>query len=216
MPDNSLIGTTIDNFRIERFLGQGGMAAVYEATDLRLQRQVAFKIMHAHLASQQQFRERFLNEAQAAASLDHPNIVRVNTFNKETENLYIVMELIAGGNLRQYIKQLHQQGKFIDYPEAVEIVRQLAGALHYAHGRHMVHRDIKPDNIMLKPLQHEEGGLNYRPVITDFGLAKLTAAGEDDATAEQPIGTYPYMSPEQVNADSVDRRTDIYALGIIL
>ena len=82
MPDNSLIGKTIDNFRIERFLGQGGMAAVYEATDLRLQRQVAFKIMHAHLASQDSFRERFLNEAQAAASLDHPNIVRVNTFTK--------------------------------------------------------------------------------------------------------------------------------------
>lgn len=216
MPDNALIGTTIDNFRIERFLGQGGMAAVYEATDLRLQRQVAFKIMHAHLASQQSFRERFINEAQAAASLDHPNIVRVNTFNKETETLYIAMELIAGGNLRQYIKQLNQQGKFIDYPEAIEIVRQLAGALHYAHGRRMVHRDIKPDNIMLKPLQHEEGGINYRPVITDFGLAKLTAAGEEDATAEQPIGTYPYMSPEQVNADPVDGRTDIYALGIML
>ena len=216
MPDNTLIGKTIDNFRIERFLGQGGMAAVYEATDLRLQRQVAFKIMHAHLASQESFRERFLNEAQSAASLDHPNIVRVNTFNKDTDNLYIVMEMIVGGNLRQYVKQLHQQGKFIDYPEAIEIVRQLAGALHYAHGRRMVHRDIKPDNIMLKPLQHEEGGLNYRAVITDFGLAKLTAAGEEDATAEQPIGTYPYMSPEQINAEAVDGRTDIYALGIML
>jgi serine/threonine protein kinase len=216
MPDNSLIGKTIDNFRIERFLGQGGMAAVYEATDLRLQRQVAFKIMHAHLASQQSFRERFVNEAQAAASLDHPNIVRVNTFNKDTDDLYIVMEMIVGGNLRQYIKQLHEQGKFIDYPEAIEIVRQLAGALHYAHGRRMVHRDIKPDNIMLKPMQHEEGGLNYRAVITDFGLAKLTAAGEEDATAEQPIGTYPYMSPEQINAETVDGRTDIYALGIML
>ena len=216
MPDNSLIGKTIDNFRIERFLGQGGMAAVYEATDLRLQRQVAFKMMHAHLASQESFRERFLNEAQAAASLDHPNIVRVNTFNKDTDNLYIVMEMIVGGNLRQYVKQLHEQGKFIDYPEAIEIVRQLAGALHYAHGRRMVHRDIKPDNIMLKPMQHEEGGLNYRAVITDFGLAKLTAVGEEDATAEQPIGTYPYMSPEQINAEVVDSRTDIYALGIML
>jgi serine/threonine protein kinase len=216
MPDNSLIGKTIDNFRIDRFLGQGGMAAVYEATDLRLQRQVAFKFMHAHLASQESFRERFVNEAQAAASLDHPNIVRVNTFNKDTADLYIVMEMITGGNLRQYVKQLHQQGKFIDYPEAIEIVRQLAGALHYAHGRRMVHRDIKPDNIMLKPMQHEEGGLNYRAVITDFGLAKLTAAGEEDATAEQPIGTYPYMSPEQINAEPVDARTDIYALGIML
>jgi len=216
MPDNSLIGKTIDHFRIERFLGQGGMAAVYEATDLRLQRQVAIKIMHSHLASQDSFRERFLNEAQSAASLDHPNIVRVNTFTKDTDNLYLVMELITGGNLRQYIKQLHQQGQFIDYPEAIEIVRQLAGALHYAHGRRMVHRDVKPDNVMLKPLQHEEGGLNYRPVLTDFGLARLTVAGEDEATAEQPIGTYPYMSPEQINAEIVDARTDIYALGIML
>ncbi len=216
MPDNNLIGKTIDHFRIERFLGQGGMAAVYEVTDLRLQRQVAMKVMHSHLASQESFRERFLNEAQAAASLDHPNIVRVNTFTKDTDNLYLVMELITGGNLRQYIKQLHQQGKFIDYPEAIEIVRQLAGALHYAHGRRMVHRDVKPDNVMLKPLQHEEGGLNYRPVLTDFGLARLTVAGEDEATAEQPIGTYPYMSPEQINAEVVDARTDIYALGIML
>jgi len=216
MPDNSLIGKTIDHFRVERFLGQGGMAAVYEATDLRLQRQVAIKIMHAHLASQESFRDRFLNEAQSAASLDHPNIVRVNTFTKDDANLYLVMELITGGNLRQYIKQLHQQGKFIDYPEAIEIVRQLAGALHYAHGRRMVHRDVKPDNVMLKPLQHEEGGLNYRPVLTDFGLARLTVAGEDEATAEQPIGTYPYMSPEQINAEVVDARTDIYALGIML
>lgn len=216
MADNNLIGRTIDNFRIERFLGQGGMAAVYEATDLRLQRQVALKVMHAHLASQQAFRDRFINEAQSAASLDHPNIVRVLTFNKEGNDLYLAMELIAGGNLRQYIKQLNQQGKYIDYPEAIEIVRQLAGALHYAHGRRMVHRDIKPDNIMLKPLQHEEGGLNYRPLITDFGLAKLMFSGEEDATAEQPIGTYPYMSPEQVNAEDIDHRTDIYAMGIML
>ncbi|MEL6150860.1 MAG: protein kinase, partial [Chloroflexota bacterium] len=215
MPE-SLIGKTIENYRIDRLLGQGGMAAVYEVFDLKLKRRVAMKIMHEHLASQNAFRDMFVREGQNAARLDHPFIVKVYGFNITGEYLYIVMELIEGGNLRRYVKRLAEIGQFIDYAEAAEIVRQLSSAIHYAHDRGMVHRDLKPDNVMLKPRKDKGPGLNYRPIITDFGLARLTTAGDEQATATQPIGTYPYMSPEQVNAEPVDRRTDIYALGIIL
>jgi len=215
MPDKGMIGKIIENYRIELVLGQGGMAAVYKATDLKLQRQVAIKIMHPHLASQTSFQQRFLQEARAAASLDHPNIVRVLSFNNTENNLFLVMELIIGGNLRQYVKRLHEENKFVDYQEAIEVIRQLAEALDYAHRQGMVHRDLKPDNVILKPDPDGER-LNYRPIVTDFGLAKLTSSGENAITDQQPIGTYPYMSPEQTLAENVDTRSDIYALGIML
>jgi serine/threonine protein kinase/pSer/pThr/pTyr-binding forkhead associated (FHA) protein len=213
----NMIGKTIENYRIEAMLGQGGMAAVYDVTDLKLDRHVAMKIMHQHLASQRSFREMFVREAQNASRLDHPNIIKVYGFNITGEYLYIVMELIKGGNLRRYVKRLAETGQFIDYPEAAEIVRQIAAAMAYAHERGMVHRDLKPDNVMLKPLAGGRSpGLNYRAIVTDFGLARLTTADDEMDTAQQPIGTYPYMSPEQVNADPIDRRTDLYAMGIIL
>ncbi len=215
MPDKGMIGKIIENYRIELVLGQGGMAAVYKATDLKLQRQVAIKIMHPHLASQASFQQRFLQEARAAAYLDHPNIVRVLSFNNTENNLFLVMELIVGGNLRQYVKRLHEENKFVDYQEAIEVIRQLANALDYAHRTGMVHRDLKPDNVILKPLPDGDR-LNYRPIVTDFGLAKLTSSGENAITDQQPIGTYPYMSPEQCLAENVDSRSDIYALGIML
>jgi len=215
MPDKGMIGKIIENYRLELILGQGGMAAVYKATDLKLQRQVAIKIMHPHLASQSSFQQRFLQEARAAALLDHPNIVRVLSFNNTENNLFIVMELIIGGNLRQYVKRLHEESKFVDYQEAIEVVRQLADALDYAHRQGMVHRDLKPDNVILKPEPDGER-LNYRPIVTDFGLAKLTSSGENAITDQQPIGTYPYMSPEQCLAEKIDSRSDIYALGVML
>ncbi len=215
MPDG-MIGKTIEHYRIDFMLGQGGMAAVYRATDLRLQRQVAIKLMHPHLAVQPSFQRRFLQEARAAAKLDHPNIVRVLTFNNLDNDLFIVMELVTGGNLRHHIKKLYEEGRIIDYPEAIELVYQLADALNYAHRQSMIHRDIKPDNVLLKP---DAGGarLSYRPILTDFGLAKLTASSDSAAvTDQQPIGTYPYMSPEQCLAENVDQRSDLYSLGVML
>src|SRR5690606_28341281 len=110
---------------------------------------------------------------------------------------------------------LSEESRFIDYPEAIEITRQLANALEFAHRRSMIHRDIKPDNVLLKPDQ-DNGRLNYRPILTDFGLAKLTSSGEDAITDQQPIGTYPYMSPEQCLGDDIDTRSDVYSLGIML
>ena len=216
MPDKDMIGRRIAHYRIEQMLGQGGMAAVYEATDLKLQRRVAIKVMHPHLASQKSFQQRFLQEARAAGRLDHPNIVRVLSFDNIENSLFLVMELIPGGNLRQYAKRLHEEGHFIDYPEAVELVRQMADALDYAHRQGMIHRDIKPDNVLLKPDTTAGRRINYQPILTDFGLAKLTVTGEDAITDQQPIGTYPYMSPEQCLAEEVDARSDIYALGVVL
>ncbi|MDZ4763514.1 MAG: protein kinase [Chloroflexota bacterium] len=212
---NGMIGRTIEHYRIDLMLGQGGMAAVYRATDLRLQRQVAIKIMHPHLAAHGTFQQRFLQEARASARLDHPNIIRVLTFNNISGDLFLVMELISGGSLRQYIKRLNEEARIIDYPEAIEVMRQLAEALDYAHQQGMIHRDIKPDNVLLKP---ESGAprLSYRPILTDFGLAKLTASTASEITDQQPVGTYPYMSPEQCLAERVDQRSDIYSLGIML
>jgi len=213
MPEDRMVGKTIANYHIEKKLGQGGMASVYEATDTRLQRKVAIKIMHPHLAEQDSFRERFLQEARAAASLDHPNIVRVLTFDHVQGELFIVMELIRGGNLRSYMKRLHEQARFIDFPEAIDLTRQIAEALDYAHKQNMIHRDIKPDNVVLKPIKGNPD--EYIPVLTDFGLAKLTTSGEEAAT-DQPLGTYAYMSPEQTDGLAIDGRSDIYSLGIML
>ena len=212
---NGMIGRTIEHYRIDLMLGQGGMAAVYRATDLRLQRQVALKIMHPHLAAHTSFQQRFLQEARASARLDHPNIIRVLTFNNLSGDLFLVMELITGGSMRQYVKRLNEESRFIDYPEAIEVVRQLAEALDYAHSQGMIHRDIKPDNVLLKP---ENGAprLSYRPILTDFGLAKLTVSTASEITEQQPVGTYPYMSPEQCLAEKIDYRSDIYSLGIML
>lgn len=215
MTDRGMIGRIIDHYRIETMLGQGGMAAVYQATDLQLEREVAIKVMHPHLASQASFQQRFLQEARAAARLDHPSIIRVFSFDSTGSDLFIVMELIPGGNLRQYLKRLRDESREVDYQEAIEVTRQMADALDYAHQQGMIHRDIKPDNVLLKA-DSESPRLNYRAILTDFGLARLTTGDENAITDQQPIGTYPYMSPEQSMADELDARSDIYSLGIML
>ena len=216
MTDMGMIGQTIDHYRIERLLGQGGMGSVFQALDLHLQRPVAIKVMHSHLAARQEFQQRFLQEARAAARLDHPHIIRVLTFGLRQEQLFLVMELVTGGSLRGYLQRLYEQRLFIELPEALEMTRQVADALHYAHQQGMVHRDIKPDNVLLKLVTDSGAGTGqFRAVLTDFGLAKLAEGGVMSVTG-QPMGTYPYMSPEQCLAENVDSRTDIYALGIML
>jgi serine/threonine protein kinase len=213
---SELIGKTIQQYRIERLLGQGGMAAVYAATDTNTQQAVAIKIMHRHLAQRQVFRDRFLQEANTAADLDHPNIVKVLNWGGTEEELLLVMQLVDGLNLRQYVRQLRDQSLIMPYAEAIEIIRQIADTLHYAHTTHnLIHRDIKPDNIIL---DHNimDPRLGYRPMLTDFGLAYLVAPDDQVMMEHQPAGTYPYMSPEQTRGQGVDLRTDIYALGIML
>lgn len=213
MPDRGLLGKTFQYYRMDRFLGQGGMAAVYQATDLRLQRPVAIKVMHPQYAAQDLFRQRFMQEARAIAALDHANIVRVLSFDSLDGELFIVMELVTGGSLREYIKTAQESGRFLDLSEVLELGIQMADALHYAHQQGLIHRDIKPDNVVLRPVNGTES--KYQPILTDFGLAKLAESGDIYAT-DQPIGTYPYMSPEQCLAERIDHRSDIYGLGVML
>ncbi|MAS35160.1 MAG: hypothetical protein CL610_14205 [Anaerolineaceae bacterium] len=208
-------GQQIDHYRVESLLGEGGMGAVYLAKDLNLQRNVALKVMHDQFANQDQFQRRFIQEARAAAALKHDNIVQIYDCDIKDGYLFIAMEQITGGSLRDYI-QRETQGNQIDEELIVEMVRQLADALHYAHQREMIHRDIKPDNVLLKEIEGAPPTKRLRPILTDFGLAKLAQGSMLDTALGETLGTPEYMSPEQCTNDRIDERSDIYALGVLL
>jgi serine/threonine protein kinase len=211
-----LIGKRLERYQIVQRLGGGGMGAVYKARDLALQREVALKVLHEHYAAIPHFQERFLQEARTAARLDHPGIVKVFDFGIQAGILYIVMEFIPGSNLRQHQKELLAANTPMPVAEAVSIVTQVAEALDYAHSMGVFHRDIKPDNIMLKPRPVEPGGAaRSQVIITDLGLAKL-AEGGLSTIAGITLGTPAYMSPEQLQGKAVDERSDVYSLGVLL
>ena len=206
---SELIGEIIDGrYQLTRVVGSGGMATIYAAIDLRLDRQVAVKIMHSHLAQDEQFVSRFIREAKAAASLSHPNIVAVldQGWNQGgSPCVFIVMELIEGATLRDY---LIEQGS-LSPERALSIITPVAGALAAAHKLGIVHRDIKPENILVS----KEGRIK----IADFGLARGALLG-NTMTAESSVilGSVSYLSPEQVQRGVADARSDIYSLGIVL
>jgi hypothetical protein len=214
-----LLGRTLDNtYRVDRLLGRGGMGAVYRARDVALERDVAIKVMHPHYTDDPRFRARFLQEARAVASLDHPGIVKVYAFGQDLGLLYIVMDLITGQTLQAWLGRLADEGKIIGLGESLAIAQRVALALHYAHERGILHRDVKPSNILLKPVDaafREPDDLYFSPVLTDFGLAKLAEGGVQTQTGAA-MGTPNYMSPEQCMGVDLDRRTDIYSLGVVL
>lgn len=214
-----MVGQILDNtYRIDTLLGQGGMGAVFKARDIALNREVAIKVMHPHVAVQEGFRERFLQEARAIAALEHPNIVPIYTFSRDPQLLYIVMAFVQGQNLRDWLSLLSQQGMVIAMAEGLGLVELVADALAYAHRRGVYHRDIKPGNIILRPLepgQTSAAGLSFQPVVTDFGLAKLSEGGIHSIPG-MAMGTPAYMAPEQCEGLEIDGRADIYALGIVL
>lgn len=185
-------------------IGDGGMAVVYKARCRLLNRFVAIKILKPEFTKDAKFIESFRRESQAAASLSHPNIVNIYDVGKEGNIYYIVMELIEGQTLSDVIAN---EG-MIEYKRAVDIVKQIALALNFAHKNHIIHRDVKPHNILIT----KEGVAK----ITDFGIAKAVNAGTIVGNTGTIMGSVHYFSPEQARGGYVDEKSDIYSLGIVL
>ncbi|MFL5485813.1 MAG: serine/threonine-protein kinase [Gemmatimonadaceae bacterium] len=195
------------NYELESEVGRGGMGIVYCARDRRLKREIAIKVLPPELSFRADIRQRFLREAETAAQLNHPNIVPIYTVEERDNLVYFVMAYVKGDNLGQ---RLQQHGPMAPV-EVRRILREVADALAYAHGRNVIHRDIKPDNIIIE----EETG---RAMVTDFGIARaLTDTGDSRLTATgMAIGTPAYMSPEQSAGDrAIDGRSDLYSLGVV-
>lgn len=204
----SWIGYTLNGrYQIQDQLGQGGMSAVYRATDPNLRRTVAIKLIHSHLASDPEFVRRFEEEAAAVARLRHPNIIQVFDFNHDDDTYYMVLEFLPGQTLLEKLEQANQQRQLLSLSETMGIMIPLCDAVAYAHRQGMIHRDLKPANVMINP----QGD----PVLMDFGIAKIVG-GESMTATGGVIGTVAYLSPEQIRGQKPDHRADIYALGIIL
>src|SRR5581483_11567273 len=198
-----MIGSTISHYRLVERLGRGAMGLVYKAQDVKLDRPVAVKFISREVAAVAEQRTRFIREPRTAYLLDHPNVCTIHDFGETDDgDLYIVMAFCPGENLRVRL----EQGP-LSLKKAVNIAEQVAQGLAKAHSMGVIHRDIKPANIMLLP----DGGLK----IVDFGLAKLPRDVGLTNTGGV-VGTVPYMSPEQLRGDPLDRRTDIWSWGVTL
>lgn len=202
-----LTGTTLDKYQIVERKGRGGMATVYKAYHPRLNRYVAIKVLHSHLAEAPDFLSRFEREAKAVAALRHPHIVQAYDFDIKGDIYYLVMEFIDGPNLQDRLNDLTRQSKLMPLEEVGRILRQVAEALDYAHQQGMLHRDMKPSNVLL-----DQGGQAY---LVDFGIARMLSGTQYTATGEL-LGTPVYMSPEQGMGQPLTLATDLYSLGIML
>ncbi len=207
MQVDELIGSVLGGCAITGLLGQGGMAKVYRAFQKHLDREVALKVLPPYYAADPTFVERFQLEWKAMAKLQHPNIVTIYDAGQSQQWLYIVMELISGGNLRQRLE------KPMRISEAAHIFHDVAEALTYAHEHGIVHRDVKPVNVLLDTEQQHPFP---RAVLTDFGIAKVLETSAHLTRTGAGVGTPEYMSPEQCRGVAIDQRADIYALGVLL
>ena len=206
MQEYTLIGQRIGKYQIVERLGRGGMAEVYKGYDENLERFVAIKVMHPFLASEGDFIARFRREAKAMAALNHSNIVKVYDFDTSGERSYIVMEYLSQGTLKDKLEELARKGQQISLAEAIQIMLQVSNALAFAHSRGMIHRDIKPPNIMF----NDQGAA----ILSDFGIAKVVSGPSFTQTGAM-IGSPAYMSPEQGLGKPGDERSDIYSLGVL-
>ncbi len=192
------------HFKILQTVASGGTAVMYKALQVSLDRVVAIKRLHQHLTTDENFTRRFVLEAKAAASLDHENIVRVIDFGVEESCYQMVMEFVEGESLKDVLDRWRP----INFDLALAIVHQICKGLEHAHSKGIVHRDVKPGNVMLTK--------SGKVKITDFGLAKLTQGSSANTAADSILGTPLYMSPEQAFGESVDQRSDLFSLGTVL
>ena len=207
--DDPRVGTELAGYRIESLLGLGGMSVVYLAEDLRLKRRVALKLLAASLAEDESFRDRFLRESELAASIDHPNIVPIYEAGTTEDLLFIAMRYVEGRDLKERL----QRGR-LDPADAIGILAQVASALDAAHARGLVHRDVKPSNVLLDTGARPDGSDHV--YLADFGLTKRvseeTGVGDDGHL----LGTIDYVAPEQIAGEEIDGRADVYSLGCVL
>ena len=166
------------------------MSSVYKATELPLDRPVALKIVHPNLAAEEALKQRFLQEARMLSRLDHPNIVRVLSYDNVDNELFMVMELITGSSLRAYLNQTYADGKQVSLTDIVSMIGQMADGLHYAHEQGMIHRDMKPESVVLRPSAVIGPIVKYQAVLTDFAVARLSEGGEIYVT-DKPDVDYP-------------------------
>ena len=195
-------GSTLAGYRVQELVGRGGMGVVYRAVDERLDRPVALKPIAPELAQDDRFRNRFLNESRLAAALDHPNVLPIYDAGESDGQLYLAMRYVEGNDL----KSLLDRDRMLTPQRTVAVLGQVADALDAAHRRGLVHRDVKPANILV-----DEDGHAY---LTDFGITKQAGAASTE-TGEM-VGTLDYLAPEQIRGEPVDGRTDSYALGCVL
>ena len=201
------IGSVIAGYRIEEVAGRGGMGVVFRATQLALDRQVALKLIAPELAQDEGFRERFTRESKLAASIDHPNVIPVYQAGEEDGQLFLTMRYVEGTDLRAL---LNKEGRLA--PErAADLIAQTGAALDAAHERGLVHRDVKPGNILIA----NRGGHEHA-YLTDFGLTKHATQGGGLTKTGQWVGTVDYVPPEQIQGLSLDARADVYTLGCVL
>lgn len=214
------VGRRLGKVQIESLVARGGVAEVYVGTHTTLERKVAVKILRNLNEDDSDALYRFQQEARVIAKFRHPNIVQVHDFDTVDHDPYLVMEYIDGPSLSQYLKALHQNHARLPLPQVIRLIHAVASALQYAHKNGVIHRDIKPGNILLtspsspvvigKPLPDD-----FEPILTDFGLVRFLDANRETTTGHI-AGTPAYMSPEQARGETTDTRTDVYSLGIVL
>jgi len=199
-------GIHVTGYRIEARIGRGGMGEVYRAEQLSLGRKVALKVLRPDLAADDVFRRRFLRESMIAAGIDHPNVIPIYDAGEADGLLYIAMRYVDGSDLATLLRR---EGR-LDLGRTLAIMTQVAGALDAAHARGLVHRDVKPSNILLAPAA---GGSSEYCYLCDFGLIKEMHADSALTATDQFVGSVPYVAPEQVEGGAIDGRTDVYSLG---
>ena len=201
MVDALLPGSSLGRYQMLERIGRGGMASVYGAHDPELNREVAVKVLPSFQTDDPTFVERFRQEAQAVARLNHPNIIQVYDFGEDKGFSYIVMEYVTGGTLQDLV------GGRLPLEEVLDLIAPVAEALEYAHSQGVIHRDIKPPNVLLDA--------DRRPKLSDFGLARMLEGSAGLTRGDSVLGTPSYMSPEQALGRPADQRSDLYSLARI-